>query len=224
MLNRQRLLERFLRYVKIDTTAREDAEGAPSSPGQLELGRLLVEELRQAGASDAQQDQYGIVLATVPGTVGDSAPAIAFCAHLDTSPETSGSGVAPQVIEHYPGGDIVLPGDRSRVIRLADNPELGSLVGRTIVTSDGTTLLGADDKAGVAVIMEAAVCLLEDPPQRRGPCASASPATRRSAAAWTTSTPTASARQSVTRWTARGLTTSTWRPSPPTWPWSPSAA
>ena len=167
-MNRQRLLERFLRYVKIDTTAREDAEQYPSSPGQLELGRLLVEELQALGI-EARQDRYGIVLATIPPTIDRPAPAIAFCAHLDTSPETSGEGVKPQVVEDYSGGDLVLPGDPGRVIRTAENPELDGLHGCTIITSDGTTLLGADDKAGVAVIMETAAWLSQHPEIRHGP-------------------------------------------------------
>ena len=208
-MNRQRLLHRFLRYVTIDTTAREGARDYPSSPGQLELGRLLVEELHELGIADARQDQHGIVLATVPSTIGAAAalsqkgdsppastpPTIAFCAHLDTSPETTGAGVKPQVIEDYPGGDLVLPGDwpdfraagdcpdfraakmglspsdcpETRIIRTSENPELEQLRGRTLITSDGTTLLGADDKAGVAVIMEAAAWLVEHPEIKHGP-------------------------------------------------------
>jgi tripeptide aminopeptidase len=212
-MNTKRLLERFLRYVQIDTTARDGAEGYPSSAGQLELGRLLVGELRAMGIADAQQDANGIVLATIPPTVvseetgtvpvfvsaktglspsaavgsaekgtvpfslgrklgqspgrklGQSPvpPTIALCAHLDTSPETTGAGIRPQVIENYAGGDIRLPGDPTRVIRTAESPELDALRGGTIITSDGTTLLGADDKAGVAVIMETAAWLVEHP-------------------------------------------------------------
>jgi len=168
-MNRQRLLERFLRYVRIDTTSQEGAETYPSSPGQLDLGRLLFEDLRALGIDDARQDQHGIVLATIPPTSNQPAEVIAYCAHLDTSPETPGAGVKPQVIEDYPGGDLVLPGDPSRVIRIADNPELARLLGQTIITSDGTTLLGADDKAGLAVIMEAAVHLREHPEIEHGP-------------------------------------------------------
>lgn len=168
-MNKQRLLERFLRYVKIDTTARPDAQSYPSSPGQLELGWLLVEELRQMGLTDASQDRHGIVTATVPASVGRDVPAIAFCAHLDTSPETTGAGVRPQVIENYPGGDLVLPGNAGRRILVAENPDLQELVGRTIITSDGTTLLGADDKAGVAAIMEAAAWLMEHREHAHGP-------------------------------------------------------
>jgi tripeptide aminopeptidase len=133
------------------------------------LGRLLVEELRQMGLTDASQDRHGIVTATVPASVGRDVPAIAFCAHLDTSPETTGAGVRPQVIENYAGGDLVLPGNAGRTILVAENPELQELVGRTIITSDGTTLLGADDKAGVAAIMEAAAWLTEHPQHAHGP-------------------------------------------------------
>ncbi len=157
------LLERFCQYVRIDTMAKEGAETYPSSPGQLELGRLLVGQLRAMGIADAAADEHGIVLATLPATVTWHAPTIAFIAHLDTSPETSGSGVEPIVHREYTGSDIVLPGDPTKVIRVVDNPELANLVGSTLVTSDGTTLLGADDKAGVAVIMEAAAYLVANP-------------------------------------------------------------
>ena len=180
-MNKDHLLQRFLRYVAIDTTAQPDAKGYPSSAGQIELGRLLAEELVALGVADARQNQHGIVMGTIPGK-GDRPPlperpggcfaqrgpvpfppTIALCSHLDTSPETSGANIRPQVIEGYAGGDIVLPGDTSRVIRVADNPELDSLRGRTLITSDGTTLLGADDKAGVAIIMETAAWLIEHP-------------------------------------------------------------
>ncbi len=168
-MNQERLLERFLRYVKIDTTAREEAADYPSSPGQLQLGAILVDELHEMGIDDARQDEHGIVLATVPASDGcGDAPSVAFCAHLDTSPETSGANVKPQVIRGYSGGDIRLPGDPSQVISTADNPALDKLVGSTLITSDGTTLLGADDKAGLAVIMEAARHLIENPEIKHG--------------------------------------------------------
>src|SRR5262249_37428765 len=118
------LLERFCRYVRIDTQADESANTYPSSPGQLELGRLLVEELRALGLRDAEQDRQGIVMATVPATARRPAPTIAWIAHVDTSPETSGKGVKPVVHRDYDGGDIVLPGDPTRVLRAAENPEL----------------------------------------------------------------------------------------------------
>lgn len=156
------LLDRFLHYVRIDTQANEKAETYPSTPGQRELGRLLCEELRAMGVQSVEQDEHGLVFATIAATVPE-APTIAFTAHLDTSPETSGCNVQPQVIRHYPGGDIPLPGDPRQVIRVAENPELNQLIGKTLITTDGTTLLGADDKAGVAVIMEACRILCENP-------------------------------------------------------------
>ncbi len=163
------LLDRFCRYVRIHTQADEAATAYPSSPGQLELGRLLTQELRALGLRDAVQDEHGIVLATIPATVTHAAPTIAWIAHVDTSPETTGLNVQPVVHAPYPGGDIVLPGNSSRVLRVADNPELEHLKGKTVITTDGTTLLGADDKAGVAVIMEAAAQLLARPEAPHGP-------------------------------------------------------
>ena len=162
-------MERFLRYVRIDTTAGDGSAGYPSSPGQLELGRLLVGELIAAGLKDAAQDEHGIVMATLPATCSRPAPVIAFNAHVDTSPETTGKNVKPQVWRNYQGGDLALPGDRSQTIRVEANPELRGLVGRTIITTDGTTLLGADDKAGIAAIMEAAAYLAEHPELEHGP-------------------------------------------------------
>jgi len=168
-MDRRRLLDRFLRYVKVPTTAREATDDYPSSPGQLELGRMLLEELRVIDLADARQNQHGIVLATVPATVSQAVPTIAFCAHLDTSPETPGDGIHPQVIDNYPGGDIPLPGDSTQVIRVGENPELDELRGCTLVTTDGTTLLGADDKSGVADIMEAVEWMVEHPEIEHGP-------------------------------------------------------
>jgi tripeptide aminopeptidase len=154
-----RVLERFCRYARVDTQAEEKSTTYPSSPGQRELGRLLVQELREIGLADAAADEHGIVLATIPATA-PSAPTTAWIAHVDTSPETSGRNVKPLVHRNYNGGDIVLPGDPTKVIRAAENPELVKRKGATIVTSDGTTLLGSDDKSGVAVIMEAAAQLV----------------------------------------------------------------
>src|SRR5438132_3893901 len=153
------LLDRFCRYVRFDTQSDEKATTYPSSTGQLDLGRLLVNELEALGLSDAAQDGHGIILATIPSTVAGAAAPIAWIAHLDTSPETSGHNVKPIVHRNYDGGDIVLPGDPSKVLRAIENPELARLKGNTIITADGTTLLGADDKAGVAVIMESAAHL-----------------------------------------------------------------
>jgi len=168
-MNAERLLERFLRYVKVDTTAREGAPTYPSSPGQLELGRMLRDELLAIGLSDAEQIKYGIVMATIPATDAHARETIALNAHVDTSPETTGAGVKPQVTRNYQGGDIRLPADASKVIRVADNTELNALIGKTLITTDGTTLLGSDDKSGVAVIMETAQWLFEHPEIKHGP-------------------------------------------------------
>jgi len=162
------LLDRFLRYVRIDTQADDRTTAYPSSPGQLVLGKMLRDELAAFGLADARQDEHGLVFATIPGNL-PGAPTIAFNAHVDTNPENSGKNVDPQVIRNYPGGDITLPKDPSKVIRVAENPELDGLVGKTIITTDGTTLLGADDKAGLAVIMEAARILAENPSIPHGP-------------------------------------------------------
>lgn len=167
-MNTHTLLERFLRYVRIDTKADEKSTTYPSSPGQLVLGAMLRDELLALGLTDAVQNEYGLVFATIPGNVA-GAPTIAFNAHVDTNPENSGKDVNPQVIRDYKGGDITLPKDPSKVIRVAQNPELNALVGKTIITTDGTTLLGADDKAGLAVIMEAARILTENPAIPHGP-------------------------------------------------------
>ncbi len=168
-MNRERLLSRFLQYVKVDTTAREEAGVYPSSPGQIELGKLLLQQLKELGLKDASQSEQGIVMATVPSNVDREAPVVALNSHVDTSPETSGRNIKPNVIRNYAGGDIILPGDANKVIRVGNNSELKSLHGKTIITSDGTTLLGADDKAGVAVIMETAAWLMENPSISHGP-------------------------------------------------------
>ncbi|MCC9607408.1 peptidase T [Blastopirellula sp. JC732] len=167
-MTRKRLLDRFLRYVQVDTTAGSPGKEYPSSKGQLQLGKLLAEEIRAFGISNAEQDEYGVIYAEIPGNVPD-APAVAFCAHMDTSPETTGANVKPQVIQNYEGGDIVLPGDPSKVIRESENPELADLHGATLITTDGTTLLGGDDKAGIAVILEMAERLMADPQIPHGP-------------------------------------------------------
>jgi tripeptide aminopeptidase len=149
-------LERFCRYVQIDTAAREGVTNYPSSAGQLELGRLLADELRALGVADVEQTSHGLVYATIPATSGyENVETIAFVAHVDTSPENSGAGVRPIVHHRYQGHDLVLPGDPTKVLKVSENPELEKMIGRTLVTSDGTTLLGADDKAGVTAIMSA---------------------------------------------------------------------
>lgn len=163
------LLDRFVRYVKIDTQSDETSRSIPSTAKQLELCRLLADECRQLGLQDVTMNEGGVVTATVPATVEHNAPAICWLAHVDTSPEFSGKNVNPILHENYPGGDIVLPADQSRVIRVEENPDLKNLIGGTIITTDGTTLLGADDKAGVAVIMSAAAHLMAHPEIPHGP-------------------------------------------------------
>ena len=167
-LNRDRLLERFLRYVKVNTTANAETDEYPSSQGQRELGKMVLAELQELGAEDAHVDEYGLVWAMIPGNV-DGAPTIAWNSHLDTSPETTGENVKPQVIESYEGGDIPLSGDETKVIMVAESSELNELIGKTLITTDGTTLLGGDDKAGIAIIIESANYLMEHPEIPHGP-------------------------------------------------------
>lgn len=163
------LLERFCRYVRMDTQANEQATTYPSSSGQLVLGKMLVEELQALGLRDAAQDQHGIVMATLAATTRRAAPTIAWLAHMDTSPETTGKDVNPIVHRRYHGGDLVLPGDPTKVLRPSEFPELTKVAGKTVITTDGTTLLGADNKSGIAVIMEAAKHLLAHPEIEHGP-------------------------------------------------------
>lgn len=161
------LLDRFLRYVRIDTQSDEKSTTLPSTAKQLELSRLLEQECRDLGLSDVSIDEHGIVMATVPATVPHSAPMIVWNAHVDTSPEYSGTNVRPVVHHDYRGGDLVLPGDPSKVVKVSENPHLNELYGKTLVTTDGSTLLGSDDKAGIAIIMTAADRLMRD---RSIPC------------------------------------------------------
>jgi tripeptide aminopeptidase len=161
---RRRCTDRFLSYVTFDTRSDEASETYPSTPGQLVLARHLVEELRQIGLADAAMDEHGYVMATVPATSAKpGVPVVGFIAHVDTSPEVSGTDVKPIVHEAYDGRDLVLPDDPTAVIRLADWPALAEQMGHDIVTASGTTLLGADNKAGVAEIVTAAEYLLAHP-------------------------------------------------------------
>lgn len=152
--------ERFLRYVVIDTQSDAASPTCPSTAKQKDLGALLVRELRDIGVADADMDANGYVYATVPATTDSRVPVICFCAHMDTSPDCSGANVKPQTVRDYPGGDISLPGDPAQVIRFAEHPALADQIGHDIITSDGTTLLGADNKAGIAAIMDAAQFLM----------------------------------------------------------------
>jgi tripeptide aminopeptidase len=168
-IDSERLLERFLRYVQVSTPANAEVEHYPSSPGQLELGRMLTAELQAMGAENVEQDQYGLVWATIPASRATNVPTVLFNAHLDTSPEAPAVNIRPQVVRDYAGGDIRLPGAGNKVISTAATPTLTKLVGHTLITSDGTTLLGGDDKAGVAAIMELAQHLIEHPHLPHGP-------------------------------------------------------
>ncbi len=157
------VLDKFLRYVVIDTQSKEDSESYPSTAKQLDLLNLLVKELKELGVQKVNIDEYGYVMATIPANVQWNVPAIGFIAHVDTSPEVSGANVKPQIITNYKGGDIILSGDPTAIIRESENPALKTALGKMIVTSDGSTLLGADDKAGLAIIMTAIQSLINNP-------------------------------------------------------------
>lgn len=161
------LLDRFCRYVKLETTAVEETDQAPSSPGQWELGKMLAEEMKQIGLANVSISEHNIIMGTIPGNV-PGAPSIAWLAHQDTSPEASGKDVKPQIHKNYDGKDITLPGDPSKVIKVSETKGLAELKGKTVITADGTTLLGADDKAGIAVIMSAAEQLMKNKSLKHG--------------------------------------------------------
>ncbi len=164
------LLERFLRYVQIDTQSNEANAVCPSTPGQMDLQRLLHQELQDMGASDIRLTPHGYVLATLPATSKKAGvPAVAFLAHVDTAPDFSGKGVKPRVHRRYDGKAIHFPDDPSLVLDPVQHPELQRAKGMDIVTASGTTLLGADDKAGVAIVMTLAEYFLKHPEIKRGP-------------------------------------------------------
>lgn len=161
--------ERFLRYVQIDTQSDPHATSFPSNTKQLDLSRLLVQELQAMGVSDAAMDEWGYVMATIPATSPNHFPVICFCAHVDTAPDCPGANVKPIVHRNYQGQDLILPDDPSQVIRMSDYPYLAEKLGEDIITASGTTLLGADDKAGVAIIMDFANFLIASPSIEHGP-------------------------------------------------------
>jgi tripeptide aminopeptidase len=163
-------LDRFLRYVKIDTQSQEDQTTTPSTRKQLNLANLLAKELTALGAQNVRVSEFGIVYATVPGNLPDNSkvPVIGFIAHMDTSPAVSGENVNPIFHKNYQGGDIILPKDRTQVITPAKNPELKNLIGDDIITADGTTLLGSDDKSGVAEIMTMIDTFKQNPQIKHG--------------------------------------------------------
>ena len=163
----EKILDRFLRYVSVDTQSDENSESQPSSAKQLDLLRMLRDELTAMGV-EATLDEYGYVMATLPSNIDRKVPVVGFIAHVDTSPDASGANVRPQIIEKYDGGDIALKGVPGLFLKPSEFPELLAHKGETIITTDGTTLLGADDKAGVAEIMNAVQYMVEHPEFKHG--------------------------------------------------------
>jgi tripeptide aminopeptidase len=160
--------ERFLRYVVINTQSDASSPTCPSTEKQKDLGRLLASELKAMGLADAHLDEHGYVYATIPANTEKKVPVICFCSHMDTSPDCTGKNVKPQIVKNYRGDDIALPADPAQVIRVAEHPELKNQIGNDIITTDGTTLLGADNKAGVAEIMDAAYFFINNPQVKHG--------------------------------------------------------
>jgi tripeptide aminopeptidase len=150
-----------MRYVQVDTQSDPQSSAQPTTEKQKDLGRILAEELKAMGITDAHMDDYGYVYATIPATTTNKVPVICFCAHVDTAPDCSGTGVKPILHKDYQGQDIVLPDDPSQVLRMSEYPYLQKLIGHDIITASGTTLLGSDDKAGVAEIMDLAAFLMQ---------------------------------------------------------------
>lgn len=164
----QKLQERFFSYVKIDTQSDPESTSCPSTLKQKNLGRLLVSELLEIGIEDAYLDDFGYVYATIPSNTTKQVPVICFCSHMDTSPDCSGENVKPMMHYNYNGEDLVLPDDATIVLRLSEHKDLKNQIGNDIITASGTTLLGADNKAGVAEIMEAAAFLVNHPDLKHG--------------------------------------------------------
>lgn len=161
--------DRFIKYVQIDTQSDPVSTSQPSTLKQLDLSKVLVQELKEMGLSDVELDEFGYVYATIPATTSKkNVPVICFCAHVDTAPDASGTGVKPIIHSNYQGQDIVLPDDTSVVIRMTDYPYLKDKIGHDIITASGLTLLGGDDKAGVAEIMDATYQLINNPSIKHG--------------------------------------------------------
>ena len=160
--------ERFLGYVVIDTQSDPNSTTIPSTAKQKNLGRVLVKELKDLGIEDAHLDEWGYVYATIPSNTDKNVPVICFCSHMDTSPDSSGKDVKPIIHRNYDGSDIVLPDDNSQVIRRSEHPDLNDQIGNDVITASGTTLLGADNKAGLAAIMDAAHFFMTNPEVKHG--------------------------------------------------------
>lgn len=160
--------ERFLKYVKIDTQSDPNSPTCPSTEKQKNLGRVLMKELKEMGIKDAELDKHGYIYATLPSNTNKKVPVICFCSHMDTSPDCTGKNVHPIIHKKYKGGNIILPKDKSQIIKVSEHPELKNQTGNDIITTDGTTLLGADNKAGLAEIMEAMNFLIKNPEIKHG--------------------------------------------------------
>ncbi|MEI2740000.1 MAG: peptidase T [Chitinophagaceae bacterium] len=160
--------ERFIRYVQVDTQSDPQSNTYPTTEKQKDLGKILAEELQQMGIADAHMDEWGYVYATIPSTTNKKAPVICFCAHMDTAPDCSGTNVKPLLHKNYQGQDIVLPDDKTQVLRLSEYPYLKTQMGNDIITASGSTLLGSDDKAGVAEIMDLANLLMTNKNVKHG--------------------------------------------------------
>ena len=168
-INKDSLTERFMRYVQVDTQSDPNSNAYPTTEKQKDLGKILFEELKQLGLSAVEMDQYGYVYATIPSNSDKkNIPVICFCSHVDTAPDCSGTNVKPLLHKNYDGNDIILPDDNTQVLRRSESPYLENHIGGDIITASGNTLLGADDKSGVAVIMQAAQYLMSDPAVKHG--------------------------------------------------------
>ena len=163
----EQLIDRFLRYVSVDTQSNPESESQPSAAKELDLLKMLKDELEAMGV-EAELDEYGYVMATIPSNCGKDVPAVGFIAHVDTAPDASGKDIKPQIIKDYDGGDIALKGVEGLYLKVEDFPEMKDYAGQTLITTDGTTLLGADDKAGVAEIMDAVQYIIEHPELKHG--------------------------------------------------------
>jgi tripeptide aminopeptidase len=168
MITPQAVTERFLRYVKIDTQSDPESPTIPSTAKQKNLAKVLLEELKAMGIEDAELDEYGYIYATIPSNTNKQVPTLCFCSHMDTSPDCTGANVNPIIHKNYQGSNIPLPNDKAQVLTPAAHPDLLNQIGNDIITTDGTTLLGADNKAGVAEIMAAAEYLMHHPEVKHG--------------------------------------------------------
>ncbi|PKO98120.1 MAG: peptidase T [Bacteroidetes bacterium HGW-Bacteroidetes-8] len=162
---KDKILERFLRYISVDTASDPESSSQPSSAKQLDLSRMLLKELKEMGITDVSLDEFGYVMATIPSNLpaGKKVPVIGFIAHVDSAPDAPGKGVNPQIIKNYNGEDIVINSEKNMVMKVEEFPELLKYKGQTIITTDGNTLLAADDKAGIAEIMSAAEYIMSNP-------------------------------------------------------------